>query len=337
MKKFFIVQNSGITSGFKDTKILGKTAEEILMTEFNDAEIIKIDDIEKICDKSSDNVLLFPSFPFTKQTDIFKAIEHMEKTGLASVKFCGGKIIRKNGRMRDAVNISIYCGQKFIDMLDFPLAVEYARNFILQRHLNNGVFIEDINNTCIDFDVKIAKNAKINRFCVLKGNTEIGENTLIFASDINDSKLGENIICNSSTLIGATVGDKTTIGPYAYLRQNCVIGENCRIGDFVEIKNSSIGGGSKVSHLAYVGDATIGEKVNVGCGVVFVNYDGKNKNRTTVGDGSFLGSNCNFVAPLSIGKNVFVAAGSTVTKNLLDNDFCIAREREYIKHDWKRS
>jgi len=337
--KFFVAANmpkDADAEEINSVNILGKTAVEILLNEFN-AEKIDYYDAAKCGDKKHDSVVLMPSFPFTTQKIIDNIFAFMEKFELTAVNFKGGTVVKKGGDIKDAVTMLIDCGPKFTQIKDFPLAVDYARKIILKKHIESGVFIESESDVSIDYGVKIANSAKICRFTVIKGETEIGENTIVGPfCDITDSIFGQNVKCVSSTLIGATVGSGTTVGPYSYLRQGSVIGENCRIGDFVEIKNSVIGNGTKVSHLAYIGDATIGEKVNVGCGVVFVNYDGKNKNRATVGDGSFLGSNCNFIAPITIGKNVFVAAGSTVTKNLLDNDFCIAREREYIKHDWKR-
>ncbi|MDD4832797.1 MAG: DapH/DapD/GlmU-related protein [Clostridia bacterium] len=340
MTKFFVAINmpkDAVAEELNGVKILGKTAEEIIINEFNESEKIDYCDSIKISNKKHDTVMLLPSFPFTTQRIVDYIFAYMEKFELTAVNFRGGTAVKKGGDIKNAATMLIDCGPKFTQIKDFSLAVDYARKIILKKHIENGVFIESEKDVSIDYGVKIANSAKICRFTVIKGETKIGENTVVGPfCDITDSILGQSVKCVSSTLIGATVGNGTTVGPYSYLRQNSFIGENCRIGDFVEIKNSVIGNGTKVSHLAYVGDATIGEKVNVGCGVVFVNYDGKNKNRTTVGDGSFLGSNCNFIAPITIGKNVFVAAGSTVTKNLIDNDFCVAREREYIKHDWKR-
>ena len=340
MTKFFVAVNmpkDAVAEELNGVKILGKTADEILLNEFSGAEKIDYCDVAKVSGKKHDTVVLLPNFPFTSQEIIDNIFAFMAKFELTAVNFHGGTVVKKGGNIKDAATMLIDCGPKFTEIKDFPLVVDYARKIIIKKHIANGVFIESESDISIDYDVKIAKSAKICRFTVIKGETQIGENTVVGPfCDITDSSLGQNVKCVFSTLIGATIGNDTTVGPYSYLRQNTVIGENCRIGDFVEIKNSVIGNGTKVSHLAYVGDATIGEKVNVGCGVVFVNYDGKNKNRSTVGDGSFLGSNSNFIAPISIGKNVFVAAGSTVTKNLADNDFCVAREREYIKHDWKR-
>ena len=121
------------------------------------------------------------------------------------------------------------------------------------------------------------------------------------------------------------------MGPYATLRPASLVGDDVRIGSFVEVKNASVGDGCKIAHLAYVGDAELGSKVNVGCGVVFVNYDGRRKHRSYVGDGSFLGSNCNLVAPVRIGAGCFLAAGTTLTRDMADGDFCIGRSRESVR------
>ena len=138
----------------------------------------------------------------------------------------------------------------------------------------------------------------------------------------------------SSTIIDSQIGNGTTVGPYAYLRPGSRIGNNCKIGDFVEFKNASFGDGSKASHLSYIGDADVGSNVNIGCGVVFVNYDGKNKFRTVVKDNSFVGSNSNLVAPVTIEENSFIAAGSTITEDVPKDSLAIARGRQVNKADW---
>lgn len=159
----------------------------------------------------------------------------------------------------------------------------------------------------------VCRGARIMPFCHISA-AHVGEDTTVF----------------SSTLIGAHVGKNCNVGPYAYLRGGAVVGDNCRIGDFVEIKSSTLGNCTKAAHLAYIGDAEIGERVNIGCGAVFANYDGKNKHKTTVGDGCFIGCNCNIVAPLSIKSGAFIAAGTTLTKDLQKDDFCIGRTQERI-------
>ena len=122
-----------------------------------------------------------------------------------------------------------------------------------------------------------------------------------------------------------------TVGPYARLRPNSKLDDNVRVGNFCEIKNSSVGCGSKVSHLAYVGDATIGKNCNIGCGVIFANYNGRIKSKTFVDDNCFVGSNCNLIAPVVLAKNTYVCAGTTVTDSTAENDFVIGRARPTIK------
>ena len=161
---------------------------------------------------------------------------------------------------------------------------------------------------------------------------EIGKNVLIDKnSTIINSQICDGAKVLHSYIENSYVGKNSEIGPYAHLRPNSKIGENCRIGNFCEIKNSTIGDGTKVSHLAYVGDATIGKNCNIGCGAIFVNYNGKEKQHIEIGDNVFVGSNCNLIAPLKIENNVYICAGTTVTQNLLDGDFVIGRERETIK------
>jgi bifunctional UDP-N-acetylglucosamine pyrophosphorylase/glucosamine-1-phosphate N-acetyltransferase len=136
-------------------------------------------------------------------------------------------------------------------------------------------------------------------------------------------------------LSGASVGSNTEIGPFAYLRPGAVIGDNCRVGDFVEVKNSIIGNRTKVAHLGYIGDSDIGENVNWGCGAITANYDGKNKSRTTVMDNVFIGCNSNLIAPVTIGEGAFIAAGSTITDEVPPASLAVARQRQVVKTSWK--
>ena len=126
------------------------------------------------------------------------------------------------------------------------------------------------------------------------------------------------------------------MGPFAYIRPNCCVGQNVKVGDFVEIKNSSIGDGTKLAHLTYVGDADVGQNINFGCGTVVVNYDGKNKHRTVIEDNAFIGCNTNLVSPVKVGKNAYTAAGSTITEDVPADTLAIARARQVVKDNWKR-
>lgn len=189
-------------------------------------------------------------------------------------------------------------------------------------------------SSCVIKNVKFNGDATIGPNAILC-DCEVGTNAKIFCSQIYESQIGDNTSVVNSQIENSSVGTNCEIGPFSHIRPGSKIGTSCRIGNFVEIKKSEIGAGCKISHLSYVGDATLGENVNVGCGVIFANYDGEKKHHTNVGDNVFIGSNCNLIAPLSIGCGVFIAAGSTVTKDLRDDTFCIARERETIKEGYK--
>ena len=211
-------------------------------------------------------------------------------------------------------------------------AEKILRQRINNYHMNNGVTIINPEAAYIDKKVVIGKDVVLYPNVFLRQNTIIGDNTIIKENTvIENSKIGDNTCIQSSTIIESKVGSNVTVGPFAYLRPNSIVGNNCRVGDFIEMKNSSLGEGSKASHFAYIGDATIGKKVNISCGVVFANYDGKNKYKTTVEDDVFIGSNANLVAPVTIGSSSFIAAGSTITEDVPPNTLAIARERQVNK------
>lgn len=157
----------------------------------------------------------------------------------------------------------------------------------------------------------------------------IGPNTILEGAEI-----GDRTSVNSSQVYDSRVGTDATVGPFAYVRPGCEIGNHTRIGDFVELKKASIGNGTKVSHLTYIGDATVGERVNFGCGTVVVNYDGYSKSQTVIGDDCFIGCNTNLVAPVELGDRVLTAAGTTVTKNVPDGALAVARARQENKEGW---
>lgn len=190
----------------------------------------------------------------------------------------------------------------------------------------------DKNTTYISSEAQIAEDVVIYPNNNIIGNTVIGKGTVIMPNCIiTDSIIGENAKVTAAVMEEARVGDNTTVGPFSYLRKGACIGNHCRIGDFVEIKNSVIGDYTKASHLAYVGDVTIGERCNVGCGVIFVNYDGKKKHRSTVEDNCFIGSNCNIIAPVTLRENSYIAAGTTVTDETPNDSFVIGRSRQIVK------
>ena len=185
-------------------------------------------------------------------------------------------------------------------------------------------------------EAQIGTGTVIKPNTTIEGKTEIGENCVIGPNAvITDSKIGNEVSLLMSVIKEAEIGNKAEIGPFAYLRPGTVLGASTKAGAFVEIKNSVVGDGSKVSHLAYVGDADVGKDVNFGCASVVVNYDGKNKHRTTVQDGAFIGSNANLIAPVTIGKNGYIAAGSTITSNVPENALSVARAKQVDYENWR--
>ncbi|WP_275591067.1 bifunctional UDP-N-acetylglucosamine diphosphorylase/glucosamine-1-phosphate N-acetyltransferase GlmU [Paenibacillus sp. 19GGS1-52] len=218
------------------------------------------------------------------------------------------------------------------DRLALSEAEGIMRQRINRQHMLNGVTIIDPASTYIGTDVIIGTDTILYPGTFLKGKTVIGDNCLIGpSSEIEDCQIMDGAIIKQSVLNQAQVGARTTVGPFAYLRPGAVIGEEVKIGDFVEIKNATIGDGSKVSHLSYIGDASVGKNVNVGCGAITVNYDGYNKAKTTIADDAFIGSNVNLIAPVTVGKGAFVVAGSTITRSVSENDLAIARVRQENK------
>ncbi len=221
------------------------------------------------------------------------------------------------------------------DRVAFAEAASVLRDRILRKIMLSGVTIMDPASTYIDANVYIGEDTTILPNTILEGNTAIGEDCIIGPnSRISNCKIGNKAEVVNSVAIDSSVGDETHVGPFAYLRPGSMVGSNVKIGDFVEIKKAVIGDRTKISHLTYVGDAEVGSNVNIGCGVVFVNYDGKHKNKTVVGDNSFIGCNTNLVSPVVVHKDAYIAAGSTITDEVPENSLAIARERQVIKEDW---
>lgn len=200
-----------------------------------------------------------------------------------------------------------------------------------------GVTLIDPQNTYIDAGVRIGMDTIIYPGCIIEGQTQIGEGCRIGpGTHINDSTIGNDVMIENSRIKEAEVGDECNIGPYAYLRPQAVLHQGVKVGDFVEIKKSIIGAGSKIPHLSYVGDATLGKGVNVGAGTITCNYDGKNKWQTVLEDGVFIGSNTNLVAPVKVGENAITGAGSTITRDVPANALGLERASQKNLENWKK-
>ncbi|MBE6038441.1 MAG: UDP-N-acetylglucosamine diphosphorylase/glucosamine-1-phosphate N-acetyltransferase [Anaerofustis stercorihominis] len=207
---------------------------------------------------------------------------------------------------------------------------------VMQKRINeeimlSGVTLVDPDNTYIDKGVVIGRDTVIWPGTIITGKTTIGEGNEIYSSRIADCTIGDKNLIEASTLEESSMGDGNKIGPYAHFRPKSAIGDNLKIGNFVELKNAKLSDGVKASHHAYLGDVDIEENVNIGCGVIFANYDGVNKHRSYVGRDSFIGCNTTIISPVNVGKGTFVAAGANVTDDTPEDSFVIARARQETK------
>ena len=274
-----------------------------------------------------------------KSADLIESFKELKNDNMQNEYYltdCLG-IMKEKG-----LNVGIMVAQDDEEFLGINSKLQLAqankvmKKRINEQHMINGVTIEDPDNTYIGKDVVIKPDTVILPGTVIEGKTEIGTDCVIGPnSRITNSIIKDGVTVQCSVLLSAEVDNYTTIGPFAYLRPNTKIGEHVKIGDFVEIKNSTIDDGTKVSHLTYVGDSDVGKNVNFGCGTVTVNYDGKNKFRTTIGDNAFIGCNTNLIAPVVIKENAFTAAGSTITFDVPEGSLSIARAKQINKPGWR--
>ena len=294
--------------------ILGKSTLE-LMKERLGAEIVE--DLPP-----GDKVVLYPVYPLLSE----ESFKRFLKANAGSFSFEGGYVVRGGS---DSVLIG-GVEQGLFSLADYPSILSCAMRESAAYWAERGVLVEE--GAEVSFLAELQEGVIVERGARIVGKCVIGRNARIGAdSEIIDSVIGENCEVRRSVVEKSEVGKDCKIGPFAYLRPNSVVGDGCKVGDFVELKNCRFGSGSKAAHLSYIGDAKVGENVNIGCGVVFANYNGKTKSKSVVGSGSFIGSNCNLIAPVTVGEGSYLAAGTTLTKNLQDGDFCIGRCRETIK------
>ena len=219
-----------------------------------------------------------------------------------------------------------------LDLMDVQTV---ARKLTVARLVRDGVRVVDPDAVYVGPNVRVGTGTALLPGTILRGTTVIGARCEIGPNSmIRDCIIGDRVTVNCSQLNESTVSDDTSIGPFAYIRLNCHVGSNVKVGDFVELKNSTIGNETKISHLTYVGDSDVGRHVNFGCGTVTVNYDGHTKFRTVIGDDAFIGCNTNLVAPVKVGSGAYTAAGSTITDDVPDGALAIARSSQVNKRQW---
>ena len=216
----------------------------------------------------------------------------------------------------------------------------FAEKILRQRKcaevMFSGVSILDPATTYIDTQVKIGMDTTILPFTIIEGDTVIGEDCRIGpGSRIISSEVGDGVVIDSSKVMESQIGDGCNIGPFAFVRPGTELDSDVKVGDFVEVKKSKVGAGSKIPHLSYVGDSVIGRNVNVGAGTITCNYDGKNKHLTVIEDEAFIGSNTNLVAPVRIGKKAMTGAGSTITRDVPPFSLGVERASQKIVDNWR--
>ena len=213
------------------------------------------------------------------------------------------------------------------------------RKMSAEKLLEQGITLLDASRVDVRGEVEAGKDCSIDVNVILEGKVTLGDNVTIKSNVVlQDVSIGDNSTIESfSHLSSASVGANCNIGPYARLREGSEIGDNARIGNFVETKKTKLGDGAKANHLAYLGDAEIGDKTNVGAGTITCNYDGTNKHKTTIGKDSFIGTNSSLVAPVNIGEGAYVGAGSVITKDVPNNALAVGRGKQVIKEDWAKN
>lgn len=213
-------------------------------------------------------------------------------------------------------------------------------NTIMRRNINDALMVSGVDIPCTDGvmigkDVKIGINTRILPNTIIIGNSVIGDNCVIGPNTyIEDGTIGNEVILDNCKILDSTIEDGVDCGPFVKVRAKSVLKKGVHVGNFVEIKNSIVGEGTKSAHLTYIGDSDVGAGVNFGCGTVTCNYDGKNKTRCTIGDGAFIGCNTNLIAPVEVGDRAYIAAGSTITDNIPGDALSVARAKQVNKEGW---
>ncbi len=321
-------------SKWQEEALLGRKVKDyalLNLAKFESKNVQSIIEAEREFEEKYLNIVLPLTCPLVGEEDVLRLAKSMRLRGAKRVEFYGSSAVFCRGKgsgERIFVNNSAFF--EISDANSYCLVYNALRNRIIDRHLSRGVLILGRENTHIDDTVEVLAGAKILPFCRIQGRTRIESGAEVSASILKDSSVGEGAIVECSHVVDSEVGTGSTVGPFARLR-GAKIGDGCRIGDFVEVKQSVIGDGTKSAHLTYIGDATVGEHTNIGCGTVFCNYDGKAKHKTYVGSNCFVGANTNLVAPISVGDRVFIAAGTTVTKDVGNDMFVIGRTEQKTK------
>ncbi|MBQ9988468.1 MAG: bifunctional UDP-N-acetylglucosamine diphosphorylase/glucosamine-1-phosphate N-acetyltransferase GlmU [Clostridia bacterium] len=246
-------------------------------------------------------------------------------------------LLREKGVAMEAVTADEFTCMGVNDRVQLAQAERVVRARVTEKLMRSGVTIIDPERVVIEETVCIGQDTVIEPGAVLRGATVIGPGCRILGTTRMESAVvGGHTTVESSVLLSARVGEHTTVGPFAYLRPGTVVGDHCRVGDYVELKNATIGNGTKISHLTYIGDADVGENCNFGCGTAFANYDGLKKHRSTVGNHVFVGCHSVLISPVQVGNGAYIAAGAVVNCDVEPESLCIGRTPIAVKQDWAK-
>ena len=322
--------------------LLGRTAADFMLREFADfpaaeSRIVKEEAMRAHPDgyymKDAINVILTLDMPLLRKSSIERYVALLRMKKIAMVRL-GGKdsasLISIGKADYDGIFVNDEDFLKIDDTKSYNMVYNLLKDRILDFHLSEGVRIVDKTTTFIDDTAKIEVGAQILPFSRIEGDSVVKRGASVSASFVRNSVIESEATVEMSHIVDSCVCARATVGPFARLR-GAQISSDCRIGDFVEVKASKLGKGVKAAHLSYVGDADVGDGTNVGCGTVFCNYDGKDKHKTTVGSRCFIGANTNLIAPVVVGDNAFIAAGTTVTRDVEESSFTIGRVKQDTK------
>ncbi|MBR3952840.1 MAG: bifunctional UDP-N-acetylglucosamine diphosphorylase/glucosamine-1-phosphate N-acetyltransferase GlmU [Oscillospiraceae bacterium] len=294
--------------------IIASGGREVFMKELGTSAFwAKGDFLSEVCEKSDENDKNGEKF-------LVGAMKMLSDEKLVAGTFVAGK---KEINMR---------GNDGAGLLTVNAA---ARTLVFRKLCDEGVEFTCLDGIIIAPSVKIGAGTKILPGTIIKGKTEIGENCVIGPNSyVEDSEIADGCEVNNTQIRSSVLEKNVKIGPWSQVRPGCVIREGCKIGDFVEIKNSDVGARTAVAHLTYIGDADVGEAVNFGCGCCIANYDGQHKHRTKIGNHAFLGCNTNLVAPVELEDFAYTAAGTTVTKDVPEYALAVGRAKQVNVEDW---
>lgn len=320
---------------YAEMEMLGLPLREYVKLGLKDQDPIIIGCMQELCISNSKyTAIVYSHMPLITSKTLLDLINYCEEQNIDAMSI-GSGVICLTSILNGVRPVRSYNGNDCISALSPERLSDVYRelcNRNITRAIRDGAIILDKVAIYIDYNVIIESGVIIYPMVTIKGNSIIRSGAVIRSGSVIENSIinnGANIF--ASFVNDSKVGNNTTVGPCSLIRGGSEIGSNVRIGDFVEVKASKMGDGCKAAHLTYIGDAEIGISANIGCGTVFANYNGKIKQKTIVGDNVFIGSNTNLVAPIKVGNNAYTAAGSTVTEDVPENTLCIARARQVIK------